>query len=470
MYLASSYLAQLQALLPTGPAWPREPDAVLTRLLTAEAEEFARIDERIEQLEDETDPRTAYELLADWERVLGLPDPCTAAATTIAARQAACWRKLAYQAGQTPAFYVALAASIGFEIEIHEFDPDIDDWDGSLTGLIGGGRYRYVWRVHVLNAGSLDYFRAGDPVGMRLREGDVGIDVECILQAAKPAHTYIVFSYPEAGIPEPAGPPTVEDVDDIDVPTDTPTDIDLASHIGGGGHTSIAASDGAHGTTHEAGDVVTYTPDAGYSGADSFTYTATGPGGTSSPATVTVDVEVPAAPSVEDVAVTVPMNTATPIDLSSHVSGVHTSIATSAPSHGARTVSGDVVTYTPTTGYSGADSFTWTATGPGGTSAAETVSITVSAPLSAEDVFDYFILWNTPTGIDLSGAIGGTHTSVTVGAASHGTMAVAGDVVTYTPAGGFSGTDSFTYTAHASGGGSATATVHVRVGAKDETE
>ena len=42
----AAYRAQLQALLPLGDAWPRRPDAVLTRLLAAWAEEFARIDAR----------------------------------------------------------------------------------------------------------------------------------------------------------------------------------------------------------------------------------------------------------------------------------------------------------------------------------------------------------------------------------------------------------------------------------------
>lgn len=198
MRSALSYLAQLQALLPTGAAWTREPDAVLTRLLHAEADEFTRIDMRMEQSRDEADPRTAYEMLEDWERLLGLPDGCTALATSIAARQAACWRKLAFQAGQTKAFYIELAASIGSEIEIHEFDPEVDDYDASLTALIAGGKYRFVWRVHVLNAGDFTVFRFGDPFGGRFVDGDSAIDLECILNAAKPAHTHVVFSYPEA--------------------------------------------------------------------------------------------------------------------------------------------------------------------------------------------------------------------------------------------------------------------------------
>jgi uncharacterized protein YmfQ (DUF2313 family) len=199
MYSADAYALQLQQHLPTGAAWPRDRAALLTLLMGASAQEFARFDERTVQFEQEFDPRSAYELLPDWERLLGLPDPCTAAATSIAARQSACWRKLAFQAGQTPEFYTALAASIGYDIVIHEFDPDVDDYDGSLTSQITGGRYRYVWRVEVLNAGDYSVFRFGDPFGGRFAEGGGGaVDLECVLNAAKPAHTHVIFSYPEA--------------------------------------------------------------------------------------------------------------------------------------------------------------------------------------------------------------------------------------------------------------------------------
>jgi uncharacterized protein YmfQ (DUF2313 family) len=197
MMPAAAYARQLQSLLPTGPAWPRDPDTVLTQLLESWAEEFARLDARAHQLLDETDPRTAYELLADWERVLGLPDPCTAAATTLSARRLACWRKLAYQSGQTPAFYIEMAAAIGFEIEINEFDPDVDAYDASLAAAVAAGRWRHIWRVHVLNAGSFNHMIAGDPAGTALLVGDAALDLECLIRAAKPAHSHVIFSYPE---------------------------------------------------------------------------------------------------------------------------------------------------------------------------------------------------------------------------------------------------------------------------------
>src|SRR3546814_2147283 len=64
--------------------------------------------------------------------------------------------------------------------------------------------------------------------------------------------------------------------------------------------TRLFRSDPSHGTSSVGGDVVTYTPAAGYYGADSFTYMATGPGGTSAPATVSLTVGTPPAPTAGD--------------------------------------------------------------------------------------------------------------------------------------------------------------------------
>ncbi len=213
---------------------------------------------------------------------------------------------------------------------------------------------------------------------------------------------------------------------------------------------SRLASAPAHGTTSITGDVVTYTPTAGYFGADSFTYTATGPGGTSAPATVSVMVATPAAPTVAARSAAVPYDTATAVDLTASITGVHTSIAVaSAPAHGTTSIAGDVVTYTPTAGYFGADSFTYTATGPGGTSAPATVSVMVATPAAPTVAArSAAVPYNTATAVDLTASITGVHTSIAVASApAHGTTSIAGDVVTYTPTAGYFGADSFTYTA-----------------------
>jgi large repetitive protein len=61
--------------------------------------------------------------------------------------------------------------------------------------------------------------------------------------------------------------------------------------------------------------------------------------------------------------------------------GAPTALAiTSAPANGTATVSGTSISYQPNTGFSGTDSFSYTATNSGGTSAPATVTITVDAP------------------------------------------------------------------------------------------
>lgn len=190
------YTRQLQQLLPHGPAWTRDPDAVLTRLLAALAAEFARLDARAHLLLDEVHLPTTWELLSDWERVMGLPDACTPVTGSIAERRAALIQKLATAGGQTPAFYVALAGNLGFEIEIIEQDPDVDAYAPFLD--ISGGRWRLVWRVNVLTETDYSAFRVGvSRVGERLVEGGA-LDLECVIRRAAPAHTQVIFSYPEA--------------------------------------------------------------------------------------------------------------------------------------------------------------------------------------------------------------------------------------------------------------------------------
>ena len=62
--------------------------------------------------------------------------------------------------------------------------------------------------------------------------------------------------------------------------------------------------------------------------------------------------------------------------------GAATSLAiVTAPTHGTAIVSGTTITYQPNAGYAGADSFTYTASNSGGTSAAATVSVTVNDPV-----------------------------------------------------------------------------------------
>ncbi len=137
---------------------------------------------------------------------------------------------------------------------------------------------------------------------------------------------------------------------------------------------------------------VTYTPTGSFTGSDSFTYTmrdtVTG-GHVSNPATVTVAVgpatTPPAAPFAANDTATTTQNTVVGINVIANdtncSSGCTVAIGSS-PLHGtavANNPAAGQVTYTPAVGFTGSDSFTYTATNAGGTSATATVNVTVSA-------------------------------------------------------------------------------------------
>ncbi|MFC5742326.1 Ig-like domain-containing protein [Dyella tabacisoli] len=239
----------------------------------------------------------------------------------------------------------------------------------------------------------------------------------------------------------------------------------ITLNITGSAATSVAvAGAAAHGTATASGTSITYTPAVGYSGSDSFTYTASNVTGTSAPATVTITVS-PQIPVAGAVSITVLENTSNdPVTLALS-GGVATSVAIAgAASHGTAVASGTSITYTPSNGYTGSDSFTYTATNAGGTSAPATVTVTVNPLVPVVNAVSANVVYDSSNNaITLS--ISGAATSVAVAsAAAHGVATASGTAITYTPTAGYSGPDSFTYTASNVTGTSAAATVTITVG------
>ncbi len=196
MALREAYTAALQALLPPGRAWPRTPGAVLTRLLSACAATFERLDLRALDLRNEADPRAARESLPEWERVCGLPDVCSAGlATTLQERRAAVVAKLTAQGGASKVYFIALALRMGYVIEIDEFRPFVASVSRCGERLNGGAAVRHIWRVRVIGPRQT-LFRTGvSQAGDRLLKIDRAADLECKLKRLKPAHTRVVMSY-----------------------------------------------------------------------------------------------------------------------------------------------------------------------------------------------------------------------------------------------------------------------------------
>lgn len=188
---AEAYRAQLQALLPQGAAWPRESNTVLARFLAALAEEIARVDGRAEQLLDETDPRTTAELLADWERVAGLPDSCVTATQTTQERRAALVAKLTNLGGQSRQFFIDLAARLGYTVTITEFRQYHCERDCGQP--VNEEDWQFVWQVNAPETTVREFSTESGAEDPLRSWGDELL--ECMFQRLKPAQTKVQFTY-----------------------------------------------------------------------------------------------------------------------------------------------------------------------------------------------------------------------------------------------------------------------------------
>ena len=120
----SDYTHAFLQLLPQGQAWPREQGSTLVQTCDGLSEYWGFVDGRAaDLLERESDPRKTIELLPEWERAWGLPDPCFPSATTIGERQRMLVLYMTYLGGQSRQYFIDLMAWLGYTIEIQEFAP-----------------------------------------------------------------------------------------------------------------------------------------------------------------------------------------------------------------------------------------------------------------------------------------------------------------------------------------------------------
>ncbi|MCG3204488.1 MAG: hypothetical protein KCHDKBKB_01203 [Elusimicrobia bacterium] len=234
----------------------------------------------------------------------------------------------------------------------------------------------------------------------------------------------------------------------------------------------------SHGTLSAvSGNQVTYTPAAGYNGSDSFTYKVNDGTVDSNVATVSIQVNaVNDAPVASNVSETTSEDTAKMVTLSASDGDGDTltySIVLT-PSHGTLSaVSGNQVTYTPAAGYNGSDSFTYKVNDGSVDSNVATVSIQVNAVNDAPMASNVSETTSEDTAkivtLSASDSDGDTLTYSIVLTPSHGTLsAVSGNQVTYTPAAGYNGSDSFTYKVNDGTVDSNVATVSLQVNAVND--
>jgi hypothetical protein len=258
-------------------------------------------------------------------------------------------------------------------------------------------------------------------------------------------------------------------------------------------NTVVLDADVANGVlTLNADGSFSYTPNANFNGADSFSYHFTYDGGTISTNVATVSLFID---PVNDAPVALDDNFAATAGVAFVAGGTGvlandtdidgpslTAVLSSGPANGTLTLNANgTFTYTADAGFAGVDTFTYivddTSGGPNQFSGLATVSITVAAapnalPVAVNDSyangFDTVLSVNAALGLlaNDTDADNDSLTAALVAAPASGALVLGSDgSFSFTPAAGFSGPVTFTYRANDGTGNSTAATVTIVVAA-----
>lgn len=130
--------------------------------------------------------------LADWERVLGLPDECAGGlGQTMAERMAAAVAKVRERGGQSRAYFIGVALALGYEITIEEHDAFT--CETACDQPICDEDWRYAWTVHAPET-TIREFSCDSACTDPLASWGNAL-LECVINRLKPAHTRVIFSY-----------------------------------------------------------------------------------------------------------------------------------------------------------------------------------------------------------------------------------------------------------------------------------
>jgi uncharacterized protein YmfQ (DUF2313 family) len=103
--------------------------------------------------------------------------------------------KLTARGGQSPQYFIDLAAQLGYAVTIDEFSAFRCDTHRVDTEPLNSWEWDFVWRVNAPPV-AITYFRADESrVGEKLVTWSGTDRLECPIRKRKPAHTIVLFNY-----------------------------------------------------------------------------------------------------------------------------------------------------------------------------------------------------------------------------------------------------------------------------------
>jgi len=169
--------------------FPIELDGNYNADIAIEGTHLDKVEASALELLREMYPDTAARCISSWERVYGISP---ASDTVLSARRDAVVVARRARGGQSKAYYIGLAAAMGWTITITELQPYTVDspCDATLYDQI----ILSVWVVNMPSA-PIYSFTVDSPVDEPLSWWPTQSDIENMIRKLKPAHTYVIFNY-----------------------------------------------------------------------------------------------------------------------------------------------------------------------------------------------------------------------------------------------------------------------------------
>ena len=174
--MTTKYGPVLRQLLPPGPAFTAPDDSEFADLLDGMAEVFDDFAELADALLEEFDPTTTTDLLADWERLYGLPGDNPSPPSSTADRRTALAAKMLGYDDPTQAAFVALALTLGYASTITQRQYPIMRCNSLCNAVLYTDPWAFVWTMTQDTAA-------------------LNTTLEWLIESMSPAHTLVTFVY-----------------------------------------------------------------------------------------------------------------------------------------------------------------------------------------------------------------------------------------------------------------------------------
>ncbi|MBK1683383.1 putative phage tail protein [Rhodoferax fermentans] len=179
----------LTYLLPSGFAWPRDPNSTLMRVMRALAGALSDLHEFTRLTANQWQPHQTVTRLAEWEEATGLPDACFGTSQSDDLRRKLLLSRLrgpvlayADSSPASPGALVAICAWLGYKATVQYNTPFRC---GMRVGRRLGALDGHLWITVTIES---KRFRCGSRVGERLRSGTLnGGELACYLKRVVPA-------------------------------------------------------------------------------------------------------------------------------------------------------------------------------------------------------------------------------------------------------------------------------------------